>query len=91
MYDGRLRLANQIVEEVKNFFGEKMFNTIITRNVRLSEAPSYGKPVILYDPHSTGAKFYINLAQEILERNNLITTNNNETNKPAISTEEMYL
>jgi chromosome partitioning protein len=90
MYDGRLRLANQIVEEVKNFFGKKMFNTIITRNVRLSEAPSYGKPVILYDPHSTGAKFYIDLAQEILERNNLIT-NNNETTTPVIPTEEMYL
>ena len=66
MYDSRLRLSNQVVEEVKNHFGDKVFNTIITRNVRLSESPSHGKPVILYDILSTGAKNYISLANEIV-------------------------
>lgn len=65
MYDSRLRLSNQVVEEVRNHFGEKVFKTIITRNVRLSESPSHGKPVILYDILSTGAKNYISLAKEI--------------------------
>jgi len=70
MYDQRLRLSNQVVEEVKKYFGEKVFKTIIHRNVRISEAPSHGKPIILYDSFSTGAKNYISLAQEILKNNN---------------------
>jgi chromosome partitioning protein len=70
MFDGRLRLSNQIVEEVKKYFGGKVFETIITRNVRLSEAPSYGKPVLLYDALSTGTRNYMMLAQEFLSRNN---------------------
>jgi len=70
MYDQRLRLSNQVVEEVKKYFGEKVFKTIIHRNVRVSEAPSHGKPIILYDSLSTGAKNYISLAQEILKNNN---------------------
>jgi chromosome partitioning protein len=67
MYDRRLRLANQVVDEVKSHFGDKVFKTIITRNVRLSESPSHGKPVILYDILSTGSQNYISLAKEITE------------------------
>jgi len=66
MYDSRLRLSNQIVEEVKKFFGEKVYNTFITRNVRLSEAPSHGKPVLLYEAVSSGARNYMELAREFL-------------------------
>ncbi len=69
MYDIRLRLSNQVVEEVKKYFGDKVFKTVIHRNVRVSEAPSFGKPVILYDAISTGAQNYIQLAAEILENN----------------------
>jgi chromosome partitioning protein len=70
MYDSRLRLSNQIVDEVRRYFGNKVFNTVIARNVRLSEAPSFGKPIILYDAVSTGARNYMQLAQEFLQRNN---------------------
>lgn len=69
MYDSRLRLANQVVSDVREHFGELVFNTIIQRNIRLSEAPSFGKPTILYDATSAGAVNYINLAKELLERN----------------------
>ena len=68
MYDNRLRLSNQVYEEVKRHFGALVFNTIIYRNVRLSEAPSHGLIVIDYDPHSKGAKSYINLAKELIIR-----------------------
>lgn len=68
MFDGRLRLSNQIVEDVKKFFGEKVYSTIINRNVRLSEAPSYGKPVLLYEAVSSGARNYMELAREFLGR-----------------------
>jgi len=76
MYDSRLRLSNQIVEEVKKYFGEKVFKSVVTRNVRLSEAPSFGKPIILYDAVSTGTRNYMDLAQEVLVKNNhqIITT-----------------
>ena len=70
MFDGRLRLSNQIVEEVKKYFGEKVFKSVVTRNVRLSEAPSFGKPIILYDAMSTGTRNYMDLAQEVLVKNN---------------------
>ncbi len=70
MYDKRLNLSKQVVEEVKKYFGDKVFNTIIHRNVRISEAPSYAKPVILYDAISTGAKNYISLAAEVISRTN---------------------
>lgn len=70
MFDSRLRLSNQIYNEVKKHFQELVFNTVIQRNVRLSEAPSMGLPAILYDAASIGAKNYLSLAQEILKRNN---------------------
>ncbi len=68
MYDSRLRLANQVVEEVTRHFQQMVFNTIIQRNVKLSEAPSYGQPAILYDVESRGTVNYLNLARELLER-----------------------
>src|ERR1041385_2058492 len=68
MFDSRLRLSNQIIEEVRKHFGEKMFKTMITRNVRLSEAPSFGKPVLLYEAVSSGARNYMQLAREFLDR-----------------------
>src|SRR6476619_6524854 len=71
MYDGRLRLCNQVVSEVRRHFAELVFNTIIHRNTRLSEAPSFGKPAILYDADSKGAVNYLNLAKEILQKNNM--------------------
>lgn len=66
MFDGRNNLAHQVAQEVRKHFREKVFKTIIPRNIRLSEAPSYGKPVLLYDIHSKGAESYLNLAGEIL-------------------------
>lgn len=71
MYDGRLRLCNQVVEEVRQHFGPLAFETMIARNVRISEAPSYGVPIIAFDAKSHGAKNYINLAKEILNKNKL--------------------
>ncbi|MBS1538508.1 MAG: ParA family protein [Bacteroidetes bacterium] len=71
MFDGRLRLSNQVVEEVRKHFEDKVCETIISRNVRLSEAPSHGKPVILYDALCLGAQNYLQLAHEILTRNNI--------------------
>jgi chromosome partitioning protein len=71
MYDGRLRLCNQVVNEVRKHFDEMVFNTIIHRNARISEAPSVGKPVILYDGQSKGAVNYLNLAKEILQKNDM--------------------
>jgi chromosome partitioning protein len=70
MYDSRLKLANQIYDEVKRHFQELVFKTVIQRNVRLSEAPSHGLPVILYDTDSTGAKNHLALAQEIIQKDN---------------------
>ena len=69
MYDSRLRLHNQVVEEVKTYYPDMVFKTMITKNVRLSEAPSYGKPAILYDARSTGSDNYLNLAREIIKKN----------------------
>lgn len=66
MYDNRLNLSRQVAEEVRNYFDDKVFKTIITRNVRLSEAPSFGKPIILYDAVSSGSENYMSLAEEIL-------------------------
>jgi len=69
MFDSRLRHANQVVEEVRSHFNEMVFNTVIQRNVRLSEAPSFGKPVILHDAVSVGSNNYLNLAKEVIKKN----------------------
>ena len=69
MYDARTNLGNQVVKEVKNYFEDKVYKTVIPRNVRLSEAPSYGMPISIYDPRSKGAKCYDRLVREILKQN----------------------
>ncbi len=69
MFDTRLNLSNQVAQEVRRYFGENVFETIVKRNVRLSEAPSFGEPAILYEASSTGAKNYMALAREILDNN----------------------
>lgn len=69
MYDARLRLANQIYDELKGHFGDMVFNTVIPRNIRLSEAPSHGLPAIIYDPESRGATSHTLLAKEIISKN----------------------
>jgi chromosome partitioning protein len=71
MYDGRLRLCNQVVSEVRRHFDEMVFSTIVHRNAKLAEAPSAGKPVILYDAASKGSMNYLNLAKEILQKNDM--------------------
>jgi len=68
MYDPRTRLAQDVVKQVSAYFKKKVFSTIIPRNVRLSEAPSHGQPIVLYDPHCPGAKAYHSLAKEIIQR-----------------------
>ncbi|GHT59796.1 chromosome partitioning protein ParA [Bacteroidia bacterium] len=69
MYDSRLRLANQIYEEVKKHFGDMVFDTVVQRNIKLSEAPSYGQPVLLYDADSKGSHNHIQLAKELIAKN----------------------
>lgn len=78
MYDGRLRLCNQVVSEVRRHFEDMVFDTIVHRNAKLSEAPSVGKPVILYDAKSKGATNYLNLAKEILQKNDLTKISRDE-------------
>ncbi|MDX2059267.1 MAG: ParA family protein, partial [Gemmatimonadales bacterium] len=68
MYDARLNLCRQVAQEAKEYFGAKVFKTVIPRNVRLAEAPSFGKPILMYDVQSVGAKSYISVAQELLKR-----------------------
>ena len=67
MYNNRLNLSQQVAEEVRNYFGDKVFHTVVNRNVRLSEAPSFGKPVILYDAVCMGSENYMNLAEEVIK------------------------
>ena len=67
MFDGRLNLSKQVLEEVKSYFGDKLFETVIHRNVRLGEAPSYGKPALLYDANSVGTQDYMQLIEEIID------------------------
>ncbi|OQA18504.1 MAG: Sporulation initiation inhibitor protein Soj [bacterium ADurb.Bin363] len=66
MFDPRTNLSHQVAEEVKNYFGPRVFKSIIPRNVRLSEAPSYGQPITVYAPNSKGAEAYMKLASEVL-------------------------
>ena len=80
MYDARLRLANQIYEELKGHFGDMVFNTVIPRNIRLSEAPSHGLPAIMYDPSSRGATSHMQLAKELIAKHRA-------ANQPAEKTE----
>jgi chromosome partitioning protein len=68
MYDERMNLARQVAEEVRNHFGAKVYQTVVPRNVRLGEAPSFGKPIILYDIRSRGSEAYVNLAKEVIQR-----------------------
>jgi chromosome partitioning protein len=67
MYDARLNLSQQVADEARKFFAERVYKTVIPRNVRLSEAPSFGKPIVLYDPNSTGADRYRDLAREVMD------------------------
>lgn len=78
MYDSRLNLSNQVLEEVKTHFGDMVFETLISRNIKLSEAPSYGLPAVLYDASSKGASSYMDLAREILQKNDLTRIKNSE-------------
>ncbi len=78
MYDARLRLSNQVVEEVRRHFQEMVFETIIQRNIKLSEAPSFGKPVVTYDAESKGSVNYLNLARELLQNNDQTRLKNKE-------------
>lgn len=75
MYDGRLRLSKQVLEEVKTHFQSMVFDSVINRNTRLGEAPSFGESIIMFDAGSTGAINYLNLAREILQKNNMTQTN----------------
>jgi chromosome partitioning protein len=68
MYDNRLNLSQQVLEETRRFFAERVYRTVIPRNVRLSEAPSFGKPVVIYDPQCAGSSSYMSLAREVIER-----------------------
>jgi chromosome partitioning protein len=80
MFDERTNLAQQVMAELKNYFGEKLCRTTIPRNIRLAEAPSHGKPALMYDPRSKGAESYIRLAKEIIERQPSVgQTNASET------------
>ena len=67
MYDSRTKLGDQVIEEVKNYFTNKVYKTIIPRNIRLSEAPSHGKPIIDYDPDCRGAEAYNNFTKEVID------------------------
>jgi chromosome partitioning protein len=78
MYDARLNLSNQVLDEVKHHFHEMVFETIISRNIRLSEAPSFGVPALSYDVSSKGAQAYLSLARELLQKNNMTKLDHKE-------------
>jgi len=78
MYDARLRLSNQVVDEVTKHFQQMVFKTLIQRNIKLSESPSFGKPVILYDASSTGSINYLNMAKELLQKNDQTAIKNQQ-------------
>jgi chromosome partitioning protein len=81
MYDKRLRLSNQVVEDVRTHFQDMVFDTIISRNTTLGEAPSFGESVIMFDAESKGAQSYLNMAREVLQKNNLLKS---ETTKKKL-------
>jgi chromosome partitioning protein len=83
MYDDRTNLAQQVTETLRDFFKDKLFNTVIPRNIRLAEAPSHGKPVAVYDARSRGAEAYFELANEVLTRNNIESPRNLERKAAA--------
>jgi chromosome partitioning protein len=87
MFDDRTNLSQQVSDNLRGFFGEKLFNTTIPRNIRLAEAPSHGKPVALYDPRSRGAEAYFDLAHELLQRNGIhIPKRKRPEESPALAT-----
>ena len=85
MYDDRTNLAQQVTQELKRYFGDKLLETVIPRNIRLAEAPSYGKPVLLYDVRSRGAESYIKLAKELMERMMQASSSSTATSADASS------
>jgi chromosome partitioning protein len=90
MYDDRTNLAQQVTQELRRYFGDKLLKTVIPRNIRLAEAPSYGKPVLLYDVRSRGAESYIKLAKELMERMmqaSALSTSTNPTEDASVETE----
>jgi chromosome partitioning protein len=89
MYDDRTNLSQQVTENLKGFFGEKLFKTTIPRNIRLAEAPSHGKPVALYDPRSRGAEAYQELALEVLAREGVESPKMKERKAAAVPKREM--
>jgi len=86
MYDARLNLCRQVAEDAKEYFGAKMFVTPIPRNVRLAEAPSFGKPILLYDVQSVGAKSYLSVAQELMRRIENLPVNETPAPLPEVTT-----
>ena len=78
MYQSNTKLANTVVEEVRRCFEDMVFETMISNNVKISEAQSYGTPSVVYDPQSTGAINYLNLAREVLQRNNMTQMDSDE-------------
>jgi chromosome partitioning protein len=88
MYDTRLRLSNQVVEEVRTHFQQMVFDTIIQRNTKLGEAPSFGQTIIMHDAFSKGAVNYLNLARELLQKNNMTSIPSEEKIIPTDETAE---
>ena len=88
MYDTRLRLSNQVVEEVRTHFQQMVFDTIIQRNTKLGEAPSFGQTIIMHDAFSKGAVNYLNLARELLQKNNMTSISADEKIIPTDETAE---
>jgi chromosome partitioning protein len=86
MYDTRLNLSRQVALEAKEYFGQKVFRTVVPRNVRLAEAPSFGKPILLYDVQSVGAKCYLALAQELLRRIAALPRDGSHQRIPEVAT-----
>jgi chromosome partitioning protein len=89
MYDSRINLANQVQREISKYYGDKLYKTVIPRNVRLAEAPSFGQPIFVYDPSSRGALAYKNLAIEFLGRRGVNTDNYKESDLYVLEESQM--